>query len=136
MSRLIISALLLAATFNCRADTSVLECTRLIDVAASKVRNNQAVLIEDKRISAVGSRKDIDKALNGRSADLELALDTCLPGLMDMHVHLRHQISANHFITLRIKCGLCWSRSRNRVINRVRNRTGNSRRRMTSSLFH
>ena len=98
MSTLIISALLLAATFNCRADTSVLECTRLIDVAAAEVRNNQAVLIEDKRIRAVGSRKDIDKALNGRSADLELTLDTCLPGLMDMHVHLRHQNSANHYI--------------------------------------
>lgn len=98
MSTLIISALLLVATFNCRADTSVLECTRLIDVAAAEIRNNQAVLIEDKRILAVGSRKDIDKALNGRSADLELTLDTCLPGLMDMHVHLRHQNSANHYI--------------------------------------
>ncbi len=27
-----------------------------------------------------------------------LALDTCLPGLLDMHVHLRHEHSPNHYI--------------------------------------
>ncbi len=98
MTRLIIFTALLAVSCNGWAGTTVLECKRLIDVAAGKIRHGQAVLIEDQRISAVGSRKDIDTALNGRSPDHELELDTCLPGLMDMHLHLHHQNSANHYI--------------------------------------
>ncbi|MFT5141376.1 MAG: imidazolonepropionase-like amidohydrolase [Lysobacterales bacterium] len=98
MKRMITPAILLVASFNVTAGSTVLECDQLIDVAAGKTRSHQAVLIEGNRISAVGSRSDIDKALDGAAPDSELELGTCLPGLMDMHVHLREQNSPNHYI--------------------------------------
>ncbi len=98
MKRLITTALLLAVSLNSMAGSIVLECDKLIDVAAGKMRSNQAVLIEGNRISVVGSRSDVDDVLDGHAPDIELALDTCLPGLLDMHVHLRHEHSPNHYI--------------------------------------
>ena len=98
MKRLITPALLLAVSLNSLAGSTVLECDNLIDVAAGKMRSNQAVLIEGNRISVVGSRSDVDDVLDGHAPDSELALDTCLPGLLDMHVHLRHENSPNHYI--------------------------------------
>jgi imidazolonepropionase-like amidohydrolase len=91
-------AFLLIASFNVTAGTTVLECNELIDVAAGKSRSDQVVLIDGNRITAVGSRSDIDKALEGAAPDSEMVLGTCLPGLMDMHVHLRHENTANHYI--------------------------------------
>jgi imidazolonepropionase-like amidohydrolase len=98
MTRLLIPALLLSTSFSGMADTKILDCKHLIDVAAGKVRNDQSVLIDGNRIRATGSRGDLERELEGRSADVELALDTCLPGLMDMHVHLRHENSPDHYI--------------------------------------
>ncbi|MFT5139786.1 MAG: imidazolonepropionase-like amidohydrolase, partial [Rhodothermales bacterium] len=98
MKRMITPAILLVASFNVTAGTTVLECNELIDVAAGKARSNQTVLVEGNRITAVGSRSDIDKVLDGAAPDSELELETCLPGLMDMHVHLRHENSQNHYI--------------------------------------
>jgi imidazolonepropionase-like amidohydrolase len=89
---------LLAAAFNAGAQTTVLNCERLIDVAAGKVRNDLSVLVEGERIRAVGSAGEIRSMLEGTAPGLELDLPTCLPGLMDMHVHLRHQNSADHYI--------------------------------------
>jgi imidazolonepropionase-like amidohydrolase len=98
MKRLITFAGTLVLSFNCLADTTVLECNRLIDVAAGKVREDQSILIEGNRIKAVGSNEDIASSMEGTRAGHMISLDTCLPGLMDMHVHLRHQNTANHYI--------------------------------------
>lgn len=80
------------------AETTILECNRLLDVAEGKVREQQHVLVEGNRISAVGSHEQILEQLNGVEPDFNIRLDTCLPGLMDMHVHLRHENTANHYI--------------------------------------
>lgn len=98
MNCLVTSILLLAFSVNAYAETTVLECDSLIDVAAGKSLRQQAILIKGNRITAVGSRRDIDKALEGATPDNLFVLDTCLPGLMDMHVHLRHENSPNHYI--------------------------------------
>jgi len=98
MNRLGTYILLLAFSVNAYAETTVLECDSLIDVAAGKSLRQQAILIKGNRITAVGSRRDIDKALEGATPDNLFVLDTCLPGLMDMHVHLRHENSPNHYI--------------------------------------
>ena len=98
MNRLGTYILLLAFSVNAYAETTVLECDSLIDVAAGKSLRQQAILIKGNRITAVGSRRDIDKALEGATPDNLFVLGTCLPGLMDMHVHLRHENSPNHYI--------------------------------------
>ncbi len=98
MNCLVTYILLLAFSVSAYAETTVLECDSLIDVAAGKSLRQQAILIKGNRITAVGSRRDIDKALEGATPDNLFVLDTCLPGLMDMHVHLRHENSPNHYI--------------------------------------
>ena len=74
------------------AATTVLECDRLLDVETGKLLENRQVLVEDRRIAAIGRSVDAP-ADAGR-----LALGTCLPGLIDLHVHLDGQMSRNGYI--------------------------------------
>ena len=91
MYRTICALTCLLASLPATAAT-VLECDRLIDVENGRVLENRQVLIEDRRITAVGRSVEAP-------ADAErVALDTCLPGLMDMHVHLDGQMSHDSYI--------------------------------------
>jgi imidazolonepropionase-like amidohydrolase len=98
VQRVLITACLAALSANVMAGTTVLNCDRLIDTAAGKMRGDRSVLVEDNHIIAVGDADEVARALQGRTPDRELSLDTCLPGLMDMHVHLSNQLSANDYI--------------------------------------
>lgn len=74
------------------AATTVLECDRLLDVESGELLENRQILVEDRRIAAIGRTVDAP-------ADTErLALGTCLPGLIDLHVHLDGQMSRNGYI--------------------------------------
>jgi imidazolonepropionase-like amidohydrolase len=74
------------------AAATVLDCARLVDVDNGKLLENRQVLVEGQRITAVGRTVDAP-------ADAErIALDTCLPGLMDMHVHLDMQMAPDSYI--------------------------------------
>ncbi|MFC1689055.1 amidohydrolase family protein [Pseudomonadota bacterium] len=92
MKRLLIPLFLLSACSAAHAETTVLECARLVDVERGRLLENQQVLIEDNRIAAVG------KAVEAGPDANRIQLDTCLPGLMDMHVHLTGQMSRNGYI--------------------------------------
>lgn len=78
------------------ADLTVLECRRLVDVETGKVLDQRQILIEDRRIVAVRSADDggVDAPADAR----RIPLDSCLPGLMDMHVHLDGQMERNGYI--------------------------------------
>ncbi len=77
------ACLLLAGTAH--AAGTVLECARLLDVESGRMLETQQILVVGNRIEAVGDEVDA-------GADAErFQLDTCLPGLMDMHVHLTGQ---------------------------------------------
>lgn len=74
------------------AATTVLECDRLLDVESGELLENRQILVENRRIAAIGRTVDAP-------ADTErLALGTCLPGLIDLHVHLDGQMSRNGYI--------------------------------------
>lgn len=74
------------------AATTVLECDRLLDVDSGKLLENRQILVEDQRIAAIARTVDAP-------ADAErLPLGTCLPGLIDLHVHLDGQMSRNGYI--------------------------------------
>ena len=74
------------------AAATVLECDRLIDVDDGKLLENREVLVEDRRITAIG------RSVAAPQDAGRIALDTCLPGLMDMHVHLDGQMAPNGYI--------------------------------------
>lgn len=92
MKRLFATLFLMSGFSAAYAETTVLECARLVDVERGKVLENRQVLIEGKRITAVG--KNVGAAADAK----RITLDTCLPGLMDMHVHLAGQMSRNGYI--------------------------------------
>jgi len=96
--QLFAAAALAALSTHAPAATVVLDCERLVDTAAGKVREDRSVLVEGNRISVVGSAREVAQALDGRTPESRVALGTCLPGLMDMHVHLDGQLSANSYI--------------------------------------
>ncbi|MBT8048029.1 MAG: amidohydrolase family protein [Xanthomonadales bacterium] len=92
MKRVVISVFLITACLSAYADSTVLECARLIDVENGEVLKNRQILVEGNRIAAVG--KTVDAEENAE----RIALDTCLPGLMDMHVHLDGELSRDGYI--------------------------------------
>jgi imidazolonepropionase-like amidohydrolase len=92
MKRLLIPLVVLSACSIAHAETTVLECARLIDVDRGRLLQDQQVLVEENRIVSVG------KNVNAGDDATRVQLDTCLPGLMDMHVHLSGQMSRNGYI--------------------------------------
>ncbi|NIM71143.1 MAG: amidohydrolase family protein [Xanthomonadales bacterium] len=90
--------LALTAALPAAADTLLLECEALIDVASGKRLRDAAVLVEGNRIRAVGERRDIERQLGDSEPAARHRLGTCLPGLMDMHVHLDGQSARNSYL--------------------------------------
>jgi imidazolonepropionase-like amidohydrolase len=74
------------------ADATVLECARLIDVEQGRLLENRQILVIGNTIADVG------KSVKAPEDAARVQLDTCLPGLMDMHVHLNGQMSPNSYI--------------------------------------
>ncbi len=79
-------------SLSVQAEAIVLECRQLLDVDSGKVLPQQQVLVSGNRIEAVG--EIVDAPENAR----RIALATCMPGLMDMHVHLDGQSAPNSYI--------------------------------------
>lgn len=92
MIRIVSIALLLLLSAPALGAATVLECARLVDVDKGRLLENRQVLIENNRITAVG------KSVEAPADAARIQLDTCLPGLMDMHVHLSGQMSRNGYI--------------------------------------
>lgn len=63
------------------AQTTVINCGKLLDVKAGTWRENVSITVENKQIKSIGPIVPGDKNIDLRSY-------TCLPGLIDMHVHL------------------------------------------------
>ncbi len=72
-----------------RAETTLLHCGKLLDVRAGVLRGESSVVVEGTKITRVEPGRAVSE---GRVVDL--SAHTCLPGLMDMHVHLDRQYSA------------------------------------------
>ncbi len=76
-----ITLLLFATAFAASANT-VLHCGKLVDVTNLSVREKVSILVDDDRIVSVE-----DGFQTGEDV-VDLELQTCMPGLMDMHVHI------------------------------------------------
>lgn len=69
---------------------TLLQCGRLIDVRAGRVLTNMTVVVEGAAIAKVDQGFTAPAA--GDTA-VDLRTQTCMPGLIDMHVHLRGEYS-------------------------------------------
>jgi imidazolonepropionase-like amidohydrolase len=75
------------------ASLVALHCPRLIDTDAGKLLGESTIVIDGKRIREVRSgHVSVDGAQN-----IELKDVTCLPGLIDSHVHLTDETSPNRY---------------------------------------
>ncbi len=70
---------------------TLVKAARLIDTAAGVVRENQAVLIEDEKIKAIGPAADISKGIPPETRVIDLGNATIVPGLIDCHTHVTGQ---------------------------------------------
>ncbi len=68
----------------------LLNCGKLIDVETQKVLSSQMITIDQQRISSVDSAAQYE----ADAQVVDLSEYTCLPGLIDMHVHLMVALSA------------------------------------------
>ena len=72
---------------------TVLHCGHLIDTEAGKLLGETTIVIDGKRIREVkAGHADIAGAQN-----IELKDQTCMPGLIDSHVHLTEETSPNRY---------------------------------------
>jgi imidazolonepropionase-like amidohydrolase len=85
---MILPSLLLGALVPSQAgaqETTVLRCGTLIDGRSESPISNATVVVRDGRVVAAGAQ--VESPAGAR--ELNLREMTCLPGLIDLHVHLR-----------------------------------------------
>lgn len=69
------------ATTSASAQTTVIDCGKLLDVKAGVWRDNVSITIENKLIKSI-------TPMQANDSHIDLRHYACLPGLIDMHVHL------------------------------------------------
>ena len=84
--RTTLALVVLSPLFTATLDAeTVLQCGKLIDVNARELLGETTVIVEDDRIESV--KPGLHVGGEG-SRIVDLRAHTCMPGLMDMHVHL------------------------------------------------
>lgn len=91
MKNTLLTGLLTLLALPAHAAT-ILECERLVDTVNGRVLEDREVRVEGDRITEVG------RSVEAAPEDERIELGTCLPGLMDMHVHLDMQMSPGAYI--------------------------------------
>ncbi len=86
MKKLACFLLLVWGTLTCTAtaQTVAVRAGHLIDPASGSVANNQVILIQDGKITAIGS----NLAVPAKAQVIDLANEWVLPGLVDAHTHI------------------------------------------------
>ncbi|MFC0254088.1 metal-dependent hydrolase family protein [Massilia consociata] len=84
MNKLYAAGLLLATTgamSGAHAATQTVDCGRLLDVKSGTWRERVSIVVENGAIKSVGP-------MTQAAGNIDLSRQSCLPGLIDMHVHL------------------------------------------------
>jgi imidazolonepropionase-like amidohydrolase len=96
----LLAATLLALPALAGAQTTVLHCGRLFDAERAELLGPHSIVVRDGRIAAVEAGHADPAALAGGGAveRVDLATMSCLPGLIDMHVHLRGETGPARYV--------------------------------------
>ena len=86
-------AILAAVPLAAGAATTALQCGHLIDVRSLDVRGESTIIVDEKRIARVTSGYESPPG----ATVIDLRNQTCMPGLIDLHVHLGGEISPASF---------------------------------------
>ena len=76
------------------AAPTILHCGRLLDVTTLQMQSQRSIVVEGNKIIRVEAGY-VDAA---GSKVVDLKAMTCLPGLIDLHVHLSSALNANSSI--------------------------------------
>ncbi len=76
--------LLLVLACTAAAQTIAVRAGHLIDPAAGTVANNQTILVENGKITAVGSNVQVP----ANAQVIDLANEWVMPGMVDAHTHI------------------------------------------------
>ena len=82
------------------AKRTVIRVGRVLNVRTGELRSNQAIVIEDDKISQIAPSGEVKAAAGDATIDLPDA--TVLPGLIDMHTHLTFELSSLSYEGLKI----------------------------------
>lgn len=86
LSALLLSAAIGGAAMPARAETVIVTADHMVDVTTGQTMDYPAVTIVDGRITGIADARTIK--FGGNVKHIDLAGQTILPGLIDMHVHL------------------------------------------------
>src|SRR5690242_9249265 len=75
---------LIAAVQTVAAQTIAVKAGHLIDPAAGTVANNQTILIQDGKITAVGANVSVPAG----AQVIDLSSEWVMPGMVDAHTHI------------------------------------------------
>lgn len=86
LSALLVSVAIGGAAMPARAETVIVTADHMVDVTTGQTMDYPAVTIVDGRITGIADARTIK--FGGNVKHIDLAGQTILPGLIDMHVHL------------------------------------------------
>ncbi|UOD31820.1 amidohydrolase family protein [Massilia violaceinigra] len=78
---------ILLACGSAQAATQTVDCGRLLDVKTGAWREKVRIVVEDGSIKSVGPMS-ANAGASPAAGHIDLSAHSCLPGLIDMHVHL------------------------------------------------
>ena len=88
--------LLLVCGLPACAQTTFLKCGSLLDVKSGKLVPNAGIVVEKGKITQAGA----GVAIPSGASTVDLSSSTCLPGLIDVHVHMTSDAARKGYQTL------------------------------------
>ena len=90
----IVITLLALAPLAANGALTALQCGRLVDVRALEVHAERTIVIQDQRIARVATGFEAPEG----ATIIDLRSQTCMPGLIDLHVHLGGELSPTSYM--------------------------------------
>ena len=91
--RHLVALVLATLTLPAHAGTTALHCGKLFDSRNAQMLSNRTVVVENGKVREIL----VGMAQVNGAVNIDLASHTCMPGWIDLHVHLSDQSSPNSY---------------------------------------